>query len=149
MKKFLILLIVIFVSAAELEISSDSFKFDSQKLVSIFKGHVKAVKEKDEILSKEMIVYFDKNKKPVKFEAIGDVKFKFILDKNSTYRGKCDKLVYWIKRGDILLAGNAFVQKLDTNESIRGDKILLNKFTKNIKVEGGKKPINIIIKVEE
>jgi lipopolysaccharide export system protein LptA len=147
-----ILLILIFVTsilfAQNLEIISKFFKYDPKEKVSVFKGDVNATKGEDNILADEMYVYFDNNKKPVKFVAIGNVKFVLALDKNSTYKGKCDKLIYFIKSGDIILKGNAFVKKLETNESISGDIIKMNRFTKDISVQGAKKPVNIIIKVD-
>jgi len=147
-----ILLILIFVPdllfAQNLEIISKFFKYDPKEKVSIFKGDVNATKGKDNIVSDEMYVYFDDNKKPVKFIAIGHVKFILALDNNATYKGKCDKLIYFIKSGDIILKGDAFVKKIETNESISGDIIKMNRFTKDISVQGAKKPVNIIIKVD-
>jgi lipopolysaccharide export system protein LptA len=134
--------------AQNLEIISKFFKYDPKEKVSVFKGDVNATKGKDNILSDEMYVFFDKNKKPIKFKAIGHVRFVLSLDENSTYKGKCNVLTYFVKSGDIILKGDAFVKKLETNESISGDLIKINRFTKKISVEGSKKPVNIIIKVD-
>jgi lipopolysaccharide export system protein LptA len=148
MKKTLALIFSAFiVFAAQMRIKSQKFFYDSKTLQSVFTGEVNATKGKDNILSDKMIVFFDKNKKPIKFEAIGDVRFFFVMDKNSTYRGRCDRLIYYIKNGNIVLIGNAFIKRLETNESISGEKIKMNKFTKDINVMGGEKPVNIIIKV--
>jgi lipopolysaccharide export system protein LptA len=150
MRKIIIFFILtVFVIAAELKITSKNFYYDSKKLESVFTGDVNATKGADNILSDKMIVYFNKQKKPLKFVAIGHVKFHFVFDKNATYQGHCNELYYYIKSGDIILIGNAYVKKLETNESISGEKIKLNRFTKNLTVIGGKKPVNIIIKVNE
>ncbi|EDM23865.1 lipopolysaccharide transport periplasmic protein LptA [Caminibacter mediatlanticus] len=150
MKKIIYLFAVVsFLISAELKITSKFFNYDSKKLESIFKGDVNATKGSDNILCNELIVYFNKNKKPIKYIAIGNVRFIFKMDENSTYKGKTDKLTYLLMTGEIILNGNAFIKKIETNESISGDIIKINRITKNIEVEGNKKPVNIIIKVDE
>ena len=149
MKKVIILLIFLsFIFASELKITSKFFNYNSKTLQSIFKGDVNVTKDKDNILCNELIVYFNNNKKPIKYVAIGNVKFIFSMDKNSTYKGKADKLTYELNTGEIILK-NAFIKKIETNESISGDLIKMNKITKDIEVIGNKKPVNIIIKVNQ
>jgi len=149
MKKLFILMSVLsFIFADILHITSKNFYYDSKKLESVFIGDVNATKGKDNIVAQKMIVYFNKTKKPIKFEAQGHVKF-ILNDENITYKGHCDKLIYNFLTTDVFLIGNAFVKKLQTNESIKGDKIKLNRKNKTIEVKGSKKPVNIIIKVNE
>ena len=80
--------------------------------------------------------------------ATGDVNFVIALDKNSTYKGHSEKLIYDLISDDIILEGNASILKLETNESVKASKIILNKKTKKTEVIGAKKPIEIIIKVK-
>jgi lipopolysaccharide export system protein LptA len=147
MKKIVLVFFALFLFADELKITSQKFIYNSQKLYSEFIGDVNATKGKDNIAADKMYVYFNKKKKPIKFVAIGNVRFVLTLDKNSTLKGHCQKLEYYIKSGNIYLIGNAFVKKVQTGESISGSKIKLNRFTKDISVIGNKKPVNIIIKV--
>jgi len=150
MKKILILLFALLLFAEELKITSQKFRYDSNKMSSVFIGNVHAQKGSDNIYADKLIVYFNKEKKPIKLEALGNVKFKLSMDKNSTYEGKCNQLFYFIKSGDLLLIGNAFIKKIQTNESISGEKIKINRITKNVEVIGSKnKPVNIILKVNE
>jgi len=151
MKKFFIIiaLMLCILKAEDLKITSKYFHYDTAKRESIFKGDVNATKGKDNIKADEIIVFFDKNKKPQKFVAEGNVKFVIALDQNSTYKGKSKKLVYQLNNGNIILTGDAEIIKLETNESVKGNKIILNRFTKNAEVTGGKKPVEIIIKVNE
>jgi lipopolysaccharide export system protein LptA len=151
MKKiFIITVVMLFVLKAEnLKITSKYFHYDTAKKESIFKGEVKAKKGKDNIDADEIVVFFDKNKKPQEFRAKGHVKFVISLDKNSTYKGKSKELIYQLHNGNIILTGNAEIIKLETNESVKGNKIILNRFTKSAEVIGGKKPVEIIIKVNE
>jgi len=149
MKKVLIFFLAVFLFSDNLHITSDKFFYDSKKMISEFIGDVNATKGKDNILAQKMIIYFNKNKKPIKYIATGDVKFVLSLDKNDTYKGHCAKLIYNFLTEDIFLMGNAFIKKLETNESVSGDKIKINRKTKNVEVIGNKKPVNIIIKVNQ
>jgi len=151
MKKVFIIIAVMLciLNAEDLKITSKYFHYNTAKMESVFKGDVKAKKGKDNIEADEIIVFFDKNKKPQKFVAEGHVKFTIALDQNSTYKGKSKKLVYQLHNGNIILTGDAEIIKLETNESVKGNKIILNRFTKNAEVIGGKKPVEIIIKVNE
>ncbi len=148
MKK-LIIFIAIFLSAENLHIISKQFFYNSKTKVSTFIGDVNATKGKDNVLSNKMKIFFNRNKKPIKYIATGKVRFILSLDKNSTYKGHCDKLIYNFKTYDIYLIGNAYIKKLETNESVSGNFIKMNRKTKNVEVEGGNKPANIIIKVNE
>ena len=148
MKKILIFFIILFLNAQELKIKSKTFNYYPDKLYSDFKGDVNATKGKDNILANEIKVYLNKDKTFKKLIAIGNVRFVLSLDKNTTYKGKGDYLEYQIKSGNIILK-NGYVRKLETNESVKGKYIKLNKFTKQVLVEGGNKPAVIIIKVKE
>ena len=150
MKKIFLILVffILFVYAETLHITSKKFYYDSDKMMSVFIGDVNATKGKDNILAQKMIIYFNKNKKPVKYIAEGKVKF-VLSDENVTYKGHCDKLIYDFLTTDTYLIGNAYVKKIETNESLSGNEIKLNKKKKTIEVKGGKKPVNIIIKVNE
>jgi len=149
MKKFLIIFLTLFLTAENLHIVSKKFFYDSKKMTSEFIGDVNATKGNDNILAQKMIIYFNKNKKPIKYIANGSVKFILNLDKNDTYKGRCEKLIYNFLTEDIFLIGNAFIKRLETNESVSGDKIKINRKTKDVEVIGDKKPVNIIIKVNE
>jgi len=148
MKKLLFIFIIIFLNAQELKIKSKIFNYYPDKLYSDFKGDVNATKGKDNILANEIKVYLNKDKTFKKLIAIGNVRFVLSVDKNVTYQGKSDYLEYQLQSGNIILK-NGYVRKLETNETVQGKYIKLNKFTKQALVEGGKKPAMIIIKVKE
>jgi len=146
--RWILLFLFVYINAVELKITSKFFNYDPNKQISIFKEDVNATKEKDNILCDELIVYFDKSKKAKKIVAKGNVKFVIVLDKSSSYKGKGKELIYNLKKGDIILNKGKIV-KIETNESIKGDKIILNRINKSAKVIGNKKPVEIIIKVNE
>ena len=146
--RWIVIFLFVYINAAELKITSKFFNYDPKKQISIFKEDVNATKEKDNILCDELIVYFDNNKKAKKVVAKGDVKFIIALDNNSTYKGNGEVLIYNLKKGDIILNKGKIV-KIETNESVKGEKIILNRINKSAKVIGDKKPVEIIIKVNE
>lgn len=146
--RWILLFLFVYINAAELKITSKFFNYDPKKQISVFKKDVNATKEKDNILCEELIVYFDKNKKAKKIVAKGHVRFIIVLDNNITYKGNGKVLIYNLEKGDIILNMGKIV-KIETNESIKGDKIILNRINKSAKVIGSKKPVEIIIKVNE
>lgn len=149
MIKFIFLIVGSLLFANDLTIESKSFKYDSKRMVSEFIGDVNATKGDDYILAKKMVVYFNKNKKVKYIEAEGDVRFKIGVDKKNRYTGKAEDLKYFIKSGDIILK-NGYIRKVETNDTIKGDLIKMNKFTKNIDVESGSKgAVKINLKVEK
>jgi lipopolysaccharide export system protein LptA len=148
MRMAIIFIMIILLNAEELKIVGKTFNYYPDKMYSEFKGDVKVSKGKDKIRADEIKIYLNKNKKLKKLIAIKNVKFILSFDKNTTYKGYSDYLEYNIKSGDIVLKGNAFVKKLETNESIKGKYIHINKFTKKAVVKGGNKPAVIIIKVK-
>ena len=146
---FMLFFIVIFAYSEDLKIMSKFFTYDPDKNITIFKKDVNITKKSDNILSDNLVVFFNANKKPYKFIATNNVRFNIVMDKNTTYKGKCDKLIYFFKRGDIILIGNASILKKETNESIKGDKIVINRIKKSAKVIGKNTPVEIILKVNE
>jgi lipopolysaccharide export system protein LptA len=149
MKQLIIFLMMVFLHADDLKIISKTFNYYPDKFYSDFKGDVNATKGIDNILANEIKVYLNKDKALKELVAIGNVKFVLGLDKNTTYKGYCDYLDYKVNSGDIILKGNAFVKKLQTNESVKGGYIKLNKFSKKAVVKGVNKPAVIIIKVKK
>ena len=145
----MLIFFVSFIFSEILHITSKKFFYNSNELKSVFIGDVNATKGKDNILADRMIIYFNKNKKPIKYVAEGNVRFFLILDNNESLKGKCSKLTYNFLNENIILEGNVFVRKIETNESVSGDKLVINRKTKDIEVIGNKKPVNIILKVEE
>ena len=146
--RWILVLLFTYINAVELKITSKLFSYDPKKQISIFREDVNATKETDNILCDELIVYFDKNKKAKKIVAKGNVRFVITFDENNTYKGKSKILIYNLKKEDIILNKGKII-KIETNESVKGDEIILNRIDKSAKVIGDKKPVEIIIKVNE
>jgi lipopolysaccharide export system protein LptA len=148
-KKILILVITVYALASNLEITAKNFKYDKVNNISYFTTDVNVTKEKDNILSDSLTVYFNKNKKIDKMVANGDVKF-LINDKNSTYKGKSNIFTYIAPKELFIFEGNVHITKLEDNQQLFGDKVIINKKTGGAKVFGEKKkPVKFILKVND
>jgi len=136
--------------AENVEITSKNFEADEKRLISIFTGNVHIKKGKDKIDASKVIVYFDENKKPKKYEAIGDVKFFIVLDINRTYEGKAQKIVYLPNRLEYIFEKDVYIVQKPQMRKIYGEKIVINRKTGQAKVEGSdEKPVKFIFKIEE
>jgi lipopolysaccharide transport protein LptA len=148
-KKTLIFLILIFSWGSSLEITSKDFKYDKIKNISYFSKDVNVTKEKDNILSDYLTVYFNKSKKIDKMVAKKNVRF-LIHDKNSTYKGKSDSFTYIANKKLFIFEGNVHITKIEDNQQLFGDKVIINKKTGESKVFGEKsKPVKFILKVND
>jgi lipopolysaccharide export system protein LptA len=152
MKKSIAVLagVVAILAGAELEITSQQFRFDPTKNISTFTGQVKAVQGKDYIYCHQLTIYLNKKRKPVKYVASGNVKFRITLDPQDIYTGSGQKLIYKIPTGEIVLEGNGTIVNQVTGNRVSGDLIQLNRFSKKAVVKSaGNKPVKMVIKVEE
>ncbi|BCD67996.1 lipopolysaccharide transport periplasmic protein LptA [Nitratiruptor sp. YY09-18] len=145
-----ILLLLSFIFAEQIEITSQKFEGDQKRLLSIFTGNVFMKKGKDIIKAQKVTIYFDKKRKPQKIIAIGKVNFT-LYDKNGKYyKGNCDKAIYYPKKKEYHLFGNVAVMQLPDNKKLYSQKLVLNLLTSHVVVEGkGKKPVKMIFEIKE
>jgi lipopolysaccharide export system protein LptA len=81
--------------------------------------------------------------------AKGDVKF-LIHDKNSTYRGNSDIFTYVAPKELFIFEGNVHITKIEDNQQLFGNKVIINKKTGESQVFGQKtKPVKFILKVND
>jgi lipopolysaccharide export system protein LptA len=148
-KKIIILLIFVFSWSSNLQITSKDFKYDKITNISYFSKDVNITKEKDNITTDSLTVYFNKNKKIDKMIAKGNVKF-LIHDKNSTYNGNSDIFTYIAPKELFIFKGNVHIVKVEDNQQLFGNRIIINKKTGEAKVFGQKtKPVKFILKVND
>ena len=150
MRKILFLILPIFLFSENLEITSKNFEASEKKLISIFTGDVHVKKGKDRINSQKLIIYFSKDKKPIKYEALKDVTFKISLDNNKTYEGRAQKIIYIPKEMKYIFEKNVFILQKPDMRKIYGEKVILNRVTGKAIVRGNeKRPVKFIFKIEE
>ncbi len=150
MRIFLLYLFALSLFAAqEIEIKAKRFEADEKQLVTRFFGNVELTRGNDVINSDKAFVYFNKAKKPIKFDAVGNVTFK-ITHEGKKYEGRCGELIYMPLKKEYILIGDVYVHQMPDDRKIYGEKIVLDLIGGNLQVEGEeKKPVKIIFSIEE
>jgi len=153
LKKYLLLLLLAIgtlFSSQQVEITADHFEASDLKKVTKFIGHVHMIKDVDELNASKVYVYFDANKKPVRYEAIGSVKFIITMNNGKKYRGQSGRLVYIPKTEIYELYENVKLFDIKLDRTLIGEKVFVNKQSGKARVEGSKeKPVKFIFKIEE
>ena len=139
-------------SAQELKIKADSFTADDKLGISIFTGNVNVIRNNDELNATEVTVFTDKNHKPLKFIAVGDVSFHIQTKNGSTYNGISQKAIHLPDQKEYHFFKSVHLKQLDENKEIIGEEVIL-KVTEGKAYAKGKKdgPVIMIfnVKIEE
>jgi len=154
LKKYLLLpllAISTLFSSQQVEITADHFEASDVKKVTKFIGNVHMLKGVDELNASKVYVYFDANKKPIKYEAIGNVKFIITMnDGKKVYKGESGRLVYIPKTEIYELYENVKLFDTKLDRTLIGEKVFVDKQSGKARVEGSKeKPVKFIFKIEE
>ncbi|MFV0481579.1 MAG: LptA/OstA family protein [Campylobacteraceae bacterium] len=151
MKKliFAMILLLNYIYAAQVEITSKEFFADEGKMITEFVGDVVIVKEKDRLRADKILVNFDDKRQPLKYTATGNVKAKILME-NKTYDISGNNLTYEPNEDRYILTSNAFLHEIDTDKKVYGDKIEVNQRTGQYKVDGkDKAPVKFIFQIED
>lgn len=144
-----ILLLTIFLSSAllakELKVVADNFTADEIKGISIFTGHVNIQRYHDELNATKVTIYTDKNNKPTKFVAVGDVAFKVETEKKAKYAGVAQKVIYLPLKKEYRFYKNVHLKQINEKKEILGDEVILNSIDGKAKAKGLKKAPVIMI----
>ncbi|EMZ41036.1 MULTISPECIES: lipopolysaccharide transport periplasmic protein LptA [Helicobacter] len=100
--------------------------FQSVGNVTTITGDVDIKKGSDRLFADKVIVYTDKARKPLKYEAIGNVRFSIITTDKRELKGKSNRLVYQVKQNEYRLYDNAFVEEIGKPNVLKGDEIVLS-----------------------
>lgn len=150
MYKFLILiLIALNLYPSKLEITSKKFEADEKSGVTKFLGDVLLKKNRDTIKAQELIVHFSKEKRPIKYEAKGGVKFSIYIE-SKHYIGSSSYALYNPIEREYILIGDANISEDSSQKRIFANKIFLNESTGKAKVFGEpERPVKFIFDLEE
>ena len=153
MKKFLLLMILTvntLLSSQQVEITADHFEASDVNKVTKFIGNVHMIKGVDELNASKVFVYFDEKKKPVRYEAIGSVKFIITMNDGKRYIGQSGRLIYIPKTEIYELYESVKLFDVKLDRKLIGEKVFVDKQSGKAKVEGNKeKPVKFIFKIEE
>ncbi len=144
----LVLISTIFVSASNLEITSDDFFYKDGDSKATFSGHVVAKEKKNLINSNKLIVFLDKDSEAKKYKAIGDVYFEIVNPKKDI-NGTCDTLTYLPKEDKYILVGKVIIEDRKNKRKVFGDEVIVdNKKGTSYANSKSKKPVKFIFKVK-
>ena len=146
----LFLLVVTLYASDQVQVKAESFEADEKKNISIFKGNVHLKKLDDSLKADTVTIFFDKKKRPLRYEAIGHVRFKVSVDNKSLYRGKSGKLIYRPSKNTYQLFDNVEVEDVTSERKLMGNEVTLNLESGHAKVVGKKKkPVVMTFSVDE
>jgi len=152
MKRFAIALFIAAAAlygAQEVEVVAKKFEADQDAHIAKFFEDVVFKRGEDVIESDEAYIFFDKNKKPIKFRAVKNVRFT-LHHEGKTYKGRCEELIYFPKKREYILKKDVFVEQLPDGKKIYAEHVLLSLATGSIDVEGAsKKPVKMVFEIEE
>lgn len=123
---FSLMLVLTLHAGEELKVISEHFKGDQLKGVSVFTGNVKVTKGLDELNASKVTVYTDKERKPVKYVAEGDVTFYIVTELKEYYKGKSQTAVYLPNESEYHFYKNVDLIRLDDYRRVKGDKVIVN-----------------------
>lgn len=149
-RKIILFLICTSISlAAQIEVKALNFYSDENKGESILSGNVEIIKGNDILNAQKLIIYTDKNRKPIRYEAMQDAKFKIIL-KGKTYKGSGDKLIYNVANDTYEINGNAYINEIGSNQKLYGDRVIVDRRKNVYRVESkDKKPARFVFDLEQ
>jgi|GEM_PF-381643 len=137
-------------TAKELVITSDTFSADQNEGISIFNGNVNIIKNNDELNASEVTIYTDKQNKPTKFIAVGNVSFVIETKQGSKYSGVANKAIYLPKEKEYHFFQNVNLKQLDEKKEISGDEVVVQTTDGKAYAKGVvKKPVIMIFDISE
>jgi len=137
-------------SADELKVKANSFTSDQNTGISIFSGDVNIIKNNDELNASEVTIFMDKDKKPSKFVAIGNVSFTLETNEGAKYQGVAGKVIYLPNKKEYNFYENVHLKQLNEKKEILGDEVILKTTDGKAYAKGLKKqPVIMIFDIKE
>jgi lipopolysaccharide export system protein LptA len=137
-------------SAQELKVKANSFTSDQNSGVSIFMGDVNILKGADELNASKVTIFVNKEKKPTKFVADGNVSFSITSKKGTVYKGVAGRAIYLPNKKEYYFYDNVHLQQLNEKKEIMGDEVVLKTIDGKAYAKGMKKePVIMIFNIDE
>jgi len=152
MKKIFIFSIFFFTStlfADVVDIKANHFYANDINQVAFFEGNAEIKQGENEFKSSKITVYFNKNRKAVKYEAKDNVRFD-LTENKIHYTGKANKVVYSPNSSKYFFYGKVVLQDHTNNRTIKAETIELNLKTGLADIKGAKKqPVHFRFEIED
>lgn len=134
--------------ADKIEVSALSFYADENVGKSVLSGDVVVKRDKDVLHSDELVIFTDKNRKPIRYEAQKNAKFSINI-KGKTYKGSGDKFIYIVDKDLYRIEGNAFIHEVQSDKKLYGDRIVVDRGANVYRVESrDRKPARFVFELE-
>lgn len=147
---FLLSSLLTLLSAQELKVKANSFTSDQNTGVSVFSGNVNIIKANDELNASKVTIYVNKEKKPIKFVAVGNVSFSITSKNGGVYKGVAGKAIYLPSKKEYYFYENVHLQQLNDKKEILGDEVVLKTTDGKAYAKGlNKEPVIMIFNIDE
>ena len=152
MKQLVIFFILLFSSplfADIVDMKADHFYANNINHEAFFEGHARIKQGKNEINASKVTVFFNDQKKALKYEAHGKVKFD-LTEKGIHYRGVSEKITYAPTNSKYYFSGDVTLIDLTNNRTIKANKVSLDLKTGLADIKGSvKKPVHFRFEIED
>lgn len=130
--------------AANNKIEVTAKNFESVGNTTTITGSVHIIKDNDILDSDLVKIYTDKDRKPISYEAIGNVRFSLVTNDGRKLKGKSKRLIYDVAKNEYKLYDNAHIEEIGKANIVRGDLIILTNNGDYANVVGNnKKPARV------
>ncbi len=147
-----VVLFLLFLSssfASQIKVQALNFYSDENTGKSVLSGNVVVNHENDVLSSGELVIFSDKNRKPIKYEASQQAKFKITL-KGKVYEGSGDRFIYDVLKDTYEINGNAYINEVESNKKLYGNRIIVDRKANVYRVESkDKKPAHFVFDLDK
>jgi len=152
MKQLYIFFILLFTSslmADFVDIKADHFYANDINHEAYFEGNAKIKQDANEFNASKIIVYFNKQRKALKYIAKGGVKFD-LTEKRTHYIGQASSVTYAPTSSKYLFNGNVLLKDVTNNRTIKAESVSLDLKTGLADIKGkDKKPVYFRFEIED
>ncbi len=152
MKKILILFFMtflVFLSADVIDITADHFHADDLSKKAYFEGNAHIQQGQNSFSASQVVVYFNKKKKAIKYEAKGLVNFD-LIENGIHYVGEAQNVFYSPNSSLYFFSGDVKLEDLTNNRKISAETITLDLNTGLADIKGDdSKPVHFRFEIED
>lgn len=131
------------------DIKADHFYANDINHEAFFEGNAKIKQESNEFNASKIKVIFNDQRKAIKYEATGDVKFD-LTENKIHYKGQAQKVVYAPSSSKYFFSGDVVLKDLTNNRTIKAQTVSLDLKSGLADIKGGKKkPVHFIFEIED
>ena len=152
MKRLFIFFILLYSSnllADFVDINADHFYANDIQHKAFFEGNAQIRQEKNEVNASKVTVFFNDQKKALKYKAQGNVKFD-LTENKIHYKGEADSVEYAPTSSKYYFKGDVILIDLTNNRTIKANTVDLDLKTGLADIKGkAKKPVYFRFEIED